>query len=89
MWGLGLIAPSEQRAQFADGDHHREWPAGCASSRSLHAVVRHSPGAGGSCETLRQGRKIEVGVRGRENRRVTDAVHDQHWRLASAIMTAP
>ncbi len=24
MCGLGLIAPSEQRAEFADGDHHRE-----------------------------------------------------------------
>jgi hypothetical protein len=24
MCGLGLIAPSEQRAQFADGDHHWE-----------------------------------------------------------------
>jgi hypothetical protein len=29
------------------------------------------------------------GHRGRENRRMTDAVHDQHWRLAArAIMTA-
>ena len=28
------------------------------------------------------------GHRGRENRRMTDAVHDQHWRLAArAIMS--